>query len=103
MTSLFTLEKEADAERLTTLLAESNTATVRQRAAEILGDLDIPDDEVVESLTTAAQDDDDAGVRAAAIDALDQREAVELLISAIVGEEVGGRRAEALIDALSSD
>ncbi|WP_049970236.1 HEAT repeat domain-containing protein [Haladaptatus cibarius] len=108
MTSLFTLEKEADAERLTTLLADSNTDTVRQRSAEILGDLDVPDDEVVESLTAAAQDDPDAGVRAAAIDALDQREAVEQLISAIVGEEISGSqaewaRAEALTDALSSD
>ncbi len=108
MTSLFTLEKEADVERLTTLLEESNTNTVRQRAAEILGDLDVPDDEVVESLTLAAQDDDDANVRAAAIDALDQREAVEQLISAIVGEEIGGSRAEwaraeELTDALTSD
>lgn len=107
MTSLFTLEKEADAERLVRLLTESNNDTVRQRAAEILGDLDVPDDEVVDSLTTAAQDDSNGAVRAAAIDALDQREAVEQLIAAIVGEEVQGSRAEwaraeELTDALTS-
>nr|WP_255665850.1 HEAT repeat domain-containing protein [Haladaptatus sp. DYF46] len=104
---MFTLEKEADAERLVKLLTESSNDTVRQRAAEILGDLDVPDDEVVDSLTTAAQGDSNGAVRAAAIDALDQREAVEQLIAAIVGEEVHGSRAEwaraeELTDALTS-
>ena len=108
MTSLFTLEKENDVDELTSVLEDSNNEGVRRRAAEILGGVDAPDVEVVDSLTAAAQEDDDGDVRAAAIDALDQREAVEELITAIVGEEITGgqaewARAEELTNALSSD
>ncbi|RBI64029.1 HEAT repeat domain-containing protein [halophilic archaeon] len=108
MTSLFTLEKENDVDELTSVLEASDNEGVRRRAAEILGDVDAPDEEVVDSLTVAAREDDDARVRAAAIDALDQREAVEQLITAIVGEEVDGgqaewARAEELTNALTSE
>jgi len=62
----------------------------------------------VDSLVTAAQQDDSDGVRAAAIDALDQRHAVEKLVAALTGEEVPTEgaewaRAEALVETLSAE
>ncbi|WP_132060341.1 HEAT repeat domain-containing protein [Halorussus amylolyticus] len=108
MTSLFELEKSGDVDQLTSLLANSNSEAVRRRAAEILGDAEGRRDVVDNALVTAAQGDDSAGVRAAAIDALDQRHAVEKLIAALSGEEVSEEgadwaRAEALVGSLTAD
>lgn len=88
MTSLFTLEKEGDVETLVQLLRESDSPAVRKRAAEILGDLDETDDSAINRLVESAQSDPDGGVRAAAIDALDQQREVEQLIAAMSGEEI---------------
>ncbi len=108
MTSLFELEKTGDVDQLTSLLATSNSEPVRRRAADILGEVDAPDEEVLDPLVTAVQNDDSEAVRAAAIDALDQRHAVERLVAALTGEEVptdGAEwaRAEALVETLSAD
>ena len=108
MTSLFELEKTGDVDQITSLLTDSNSEPVRRRAAEILGDVDTPDEEVVGPLVTAAQQDDSDDVRAAAIDALDQRHAVEELVAALTGDEIptdGAEwaRAEALVETLSAD
>jgi HEAT repeat protein len=108
VTSLFELEKTGDVGQLTSLLTDSNSEPVRRRAAEILGEVDAPDEEVVDSLVTAAQQDDSDGVRAVAIDALDQRHAVEELVAALTGEEVPTEgaewaRAEALVETLSAE
>ena len=108
MTSLFELEKTGDADELTSLLKNSSNEAVRRRAAEILGDVDAPDELVLDPLVAAAREDDSDGVRAAAIDALDQRHAVEKLIGAISGEEVPTEgaewaRAEALVESLTAD
>ncbi|MFC7080010.1 HEAT repeat domain-containing protein [Halorussus caseinilyticus] len=108
MTSLFELEKTGDVDKLTTLLTQSNSEPVRQRSADILGEVDAEDHEVVDPLVTAAQSDDSEAVRAAAIDALDQRHEVERLVAALTGEEIptdGAEwaRAEALVETLSAD
>ncbi|WP_135829021.1 HEAT repeat domain-containing protein [Halorussus halobius] len=108
MTSLFELEKTEDVTQLTSLLRNSNSEPVRRRAAEILGGVDADGEPVVDQLVTAAREDDSDAVRAAAIDALDQRHAVEELVTALTDEEVptdGAEwaRAEALVESLSSD
>ncbi|PSP55909.1 phycocyanin alpha phycocyanobilin lyase [Halobacteriales archaeon QS_1_67_19] len=108
MTSLFELEKTGDVTELTSLLESSSNEAVRRRAAEILGDADAPDEEVLSPLVAAAREDDSESVRAAAIDALDQRHAIEELISALTDQEVptdGAEwaRAEALVESLSAD
>ena len=108
MTSLFELEKTGDADELTSLLTNSNSEAVRRRAAEILGDVEASDKYVLDPLVAAARGDDSDEVRAAAIDALDQRQAVEKLIGAISGEEVetdGAEwaRAEMLVKSLTAE
>ena len=112
MTSLFHLEKEGDIDQLTKLLRKSENEAVRGRAAEILGDVDVREEEeenrVVFSLIGAVEDDDSDVVRAAAIDALDTREAIEELITAIAGEKIATEgaewvKAEAFVEALTSD
>ncbi|WP_115863530.1 HEAT repeat domain-containing protein [Halorussus litoreus] len=108
MTSLFELEKTEDVTQLTSLLRDSSSDAVRRRAAEILGEVDADGEPVVDPLVSAAQQDDSDDVRAAAIDALDQRHAVEELVAALTGEEVptdGAEwaRAEALVESLSAE
>lgn len=108
MTSLFTLEKQGDVESLTNLLRASDNEAVRKRAAEILGDIDETDDTAINRLVEVAQSDPNGGVRAAAIDALDQQEAVEKLIVAMTGEEFEAEgadwaKADVFIGALGAD
>lgn len=108
MTSLFELEKTGDVDKLTSLLTNSNSEPVRQRAADILGEVDAPDRDVVNPLVTVVQQDESDDVRAAAIDALDQRHAIEELVGELTGEEVPTEgaewaRAEALVETLSAN
>ncbi|WP_435174403.1 HEAT repeat domain-containing protein [Halorussus sp. AFM4] len=108
MTSLFELEKTGDVDQLTSLLTNSNSEPVRRRAADILGEVEAEDYEVLDPLVKAAQSDESEAVRAAAIDALDQRHAVEKLVAALTGEEVPTEgaewaRAEALVETLGAD
>jgi len=108
VTSLFELEKTGDVTQLTSLLRNSDSEAVRRRAAQILGGVDADGEPVVDTLVTAATEDDSDDVRAAAIDALDQRHAVEELVSALSDDEVPTEgaewaRAEALVDSLSSN
>ncbi|WP_134672099.1 HEAT repeat domain-containing protein [Halorussus marinus] len=108
MTSLFELEKTGETDEIVSLLKNSNNEAVRRRAAEILGDMDGNEQVVEDALVKAVEGDDSDGVRAAAIDALDQRHAVERLIGALSDEEVPTEgaewaRAEALVDLLSAD
>lgn len=108
MTSLFTLEKRGDIESLTKLLRASDNEAVRKRAAEILGDLDATDETAINRLVEVAQADPDGGVRAAAIDALDQQDAVEQLIAAMTDREIDTdgadwAKADAFVGALGAD
>lgn len=107
MTSLFTLEKQGDVEALTGLLRGSDSEAVRKRAAEILGDLEATDATAINRLVEVAQSDPDGGVRAAAIDALDQQDAVEQLVAAMAEVEVDAdgadwARADAFVEALGA-
>jgi HEAT repeat protein len=107
VTSLFTLEKRGDVEALAKLLRESDSEAVRKRAAKILGGLDETDDTAVNRLVAVAQSDPDGGVRAAAIDALDQQGAVEQLVTAMSGSGIDAESAEwanadALVEALGA-
>jgi len=108
VTSLFELEKTGETDEIVSLLQNSGNEAVRRRAAEILGDVDGNDQVVEDALVTAVEGDDSDAVRAAAIDALDQRHAVERLIGALSDEEVPTEgaewaRAEALVELLSAD
>jgi len=108
VTSLFELEKTGETDEIVSLLNNSGNEAVRRRAAEILGDVDGNDQVVEDALVKAVEGDDSDAVRAAAIDALDQRHAVERLIGALSDEEVPTEgaewaRAEALVELLSAD
>lgn len=72
---LYELARDAETTRLVAYLKRGRTAQVRRRAAEVLGDLaDSPtyetEDEVVEALIQAVQEEDDDSVRARAADSL---------------------------------
>ncbi|MFC3476248.1 HEAT repeat domain-containing protein [Halobacterium litoreum] len=106
MPSLYGLERSGDVEKLVELLQESGKETVRQRAAEILGNLDEPGSEGIDALVDAMSDEDEV-VRAEAIDALTQQEAVDALMKGL-GQEVPDSgatwaQAEVFVENLSSD
>ncbi|MCD2204995.1 HEAT repeat domain-containing protein [Halobacterium sp. KA-6] len=82
MPSLYGLERSGDVEKLVELLRESEKETVRRRAAEILGNLDDPGSEGLDALVEAMSDEKPA-VRAEAIDALTNQEAVEALMQGL--------------------
>jgi len=104
--SLYGLERSGDVEKLVELLRESDNETIRRRAAEILGDLDDPESAGIDALVGAMSDESET-VRAAAIDALTQQEAVEALMKGL-GQEVpdsgaSWAQAEAFVENLASD
>lgn len=71
--SLYTLARDGDMEQLTDTAKNSDSAAVRRRAAEMLGDVGDPeDDRTVDVLIHLARDDDEDAVRAAAVDGLDE-------------------------------
>lgn len=82
MTSLYTLEKDEDHDQLISMLRESNKPTIRKRAAEILGEIE-SHKEATDALVGAVKSDEDASVRAAAIDALSNLQAIEALLRAL--------------------
>ncbi|CAM2926244.1 MULTISPECIES: HEAT repeat domain-containing protein [Halobacterium] len=106
MPSLYGLERSGDVEKLVELLQESEKETVRRRAAEILGNLDEPEPEGIQALVDAMSDDDES-VRAAAIDALTQQEAVDALMRGLDQEvpDSGATwaQAEAFVENLESE
>ena len=94
--SLYQLERDGDRGELLEVLERSDNPAIRRRAAEILGDLAesedddpagddaaVDDGDVVEVLVEIADEDPDQGVRAAAVDALDQhgQPALERLVA----------------------
>jgi HEAT repeat protein len=102
---LYGLERAGDVGKLVELLQESEKETVRRRAAEILGNLDEPGSEGLQALVDAMSDDDET-VRAAAIDALTQQEAVDALMQGLGNEvpESGATwaQAEAFVESLAA-
>ncbi|WP_418281304.1 HEAT repeat domain-containing protein [Halorubrum sp. DTA98] len=91
--SLYQHAREGNVERLRDALG-SDSAAVRRRAGEFLGELSDADEQAtIDALLRAATDDEDPQVRGAAVDALEEigHEAVEQLLA----ELTGGQRAEA--------
>lgn len=109
--SLYHLEKDGDVETLTRHLAGSESESVREHAAEILGEVGTAsDDAVVEALVEAAHADESEQVRGAAIDALDRlgQTALEGLLAELPGIDVDPGQAdwaaaEGFVQALSTD
>lgn len=91
--SLYRYAREGNVERLRDALG-SDSAAVRKRALELLGDLaDEEDQATIDALLHAATSDEDDRVRGAAIDALDAigQAAVEQFLA----EATGGKESEA--------
>jgi HEAT repeat protein len=91
--SLYQYARDGNAERLRDALG-SDSAAVRRRAAEFLGEVSEEEDQAtVDALLRAATKDDDDEVRAAAVDALDElgQAALEQLLSELTG--TGGSEA----------
>lgn len=106
MPSLYTLEKDQNHDQLITLLRESDNATIRKRAAEILGEIE-SHKEATDALVGAVKSDENSSVRAAAIDALSNLEAIESLLRAL-GKDVANdgaqwAQAESFVSDLSDD
>ena len=83
MPSLFGLERDGDVEKLIEVVRASDNPTVRERAAEILGNLDETDTAGIEALIEVVQTDESDAVRAAAIDALTSLDAINGLLEAL--------------------
>ncbi|MFB6109747.1 MAG: HEAT repeat domain-containing protein [Halodesulfurarchaeum sp.] len=107
MPSLFGLARDGNVEGLIEVLANSDNPSVRERAAEILGNLEATDEEGVEALVEAVRNDGSEAVRAAAIDALTALDAVDGLLEALgrdVPEDAANwAKAETFVEDLSAD
>ena len=85
--SLYQHARDGNAERLRDAIG-SDSAAVRRRAAEFLGEVGDPDEQAtVDALLRAATTDEDGEVRGAAVDALDEigGGALEQLLSELTG------------------
>jgi HEAT repeat protein len=107
--SLYQLEKDGDTDSLVDHLKLSDNPAIRQRAAEILGDVVDDEPQAVDALVRTAKEDDDEAVRGAAIDALDAigSEAIERLVAEMAGVDGADGadwvRAEAFVQTLAAD
>jgi HEAT repeat protein len=106
--SLYQLEKDGDVDALLDHLKLSDSASIRERAAELLGDVVEDEPQAIDGLVGAARTDDAAAVRRAAIDALDAigADAIERLVAEMAGVDADGAdwlRAEAFVGTLSAD
>lgn len=108
--SLYQLARDGETDELLNHLWESESPAVRQRAAELLGELGVEDDdELVRGVVEAARTDDDSDVRAAAIDALDDigPAAIDRLLVELTGVDTDEApdwvRAERFAKALRAD
>jgi HEAT repeat protein len=90
--SLYQLARDGATDELAAYLSKSDTAAVRARAAELLGDAADTDEDAVEALITAAADDSAPAVRGAAVDALDQlgQRPLEALVAELADVDPGG-------------
>jgi HEAT repeat protein len=93
--SLYELERAGATEELSQLALESDSAAVRRRAAQSLGELEADETGVIEALVELVDTDPDGAVRAAAVDALDRigEHALERLVEELAGVELPDGRA----------
>ncbi len=85
--SLYQYARDGNAERLRDALGSDSDA-VRKRAAEFLGEIcDVDDQATIDGLLRVATTDENAEVRGAAVDALDEvgQEALEQLLAELTG------------------
>lgn len=106
--SIYQLERDGDVDELRKLLEGSDSSAVRGRAANALGEIAVEEERGVGVLLRTAVEDDDAHVRAAAIDALDEigGGALRRLFAELSGVEIhdgDGLPVEVLVDALDDD
>jgi len=104
--SVFQLERDGDVDGLVETVMGSDNPSVRGRAVEALGGFEDSNGQVVNTLVDVAVDDDDAAVRANAIDALDQLglDAIErLLIAATDADRSANVGPETFIEQLSAE
>ncbi|MFW6458455.1 MAG: HEAT repeat domain-containing protein [Halodesulfurarchaeum sp.] len=107
MPSLFDLERNEDVPTLIEVLQQSDNPTIRERAAEILGNLEETGEEGIEALVETVHSDESESVRAAAIDALTALDAIDALLDAL-GREIPEsaatwKKAESIVSDLSAD
>ena len=89
--SLYDLARSGDIDGLEEMLLESDSAAVRKRACELIGEVATTEDtDVVETLVSVAITDDSGAVKAAAVDGPDEigAEAVEELLVEITGDKI---------------
>ncbi|MDY6819648.1 MAG: HEAT repeat domain-containing protein [Halobacteriales archaeon] len=107
--SLYQLSMDGDTETILEYLQQSDEPQLRERAAELLGDLEAADPKVTDELVRVARTDPDDTVTAAAIDALNQigLEAVEKLIARMTDSDFDANadwaKVQAFVKALSAD
>jgi HEAT repeat protein len=110
--SLYEYERTGDAQKLISLLRNSDNVEVRRRTAEALGRLEDHDDraDIVNALVQVADEDDADAVVAAAIDALDEQgqDALEKLMTTMANVELDEGaadwvKAKAFVRALDAD
>jgi HEAT repeat protein len=94
-TFLYELQRDGETSKLVSYLKLGEKPVVRRRAAEILGDFDDlqqdhEQEAVVQGLITTVKEDDDASVRARAIDALYRhgQDTLERLVTELSGFDV---------------
>ncbi len=107
MPSLFNLERRGDVESLVEIITGSDNPTVRERAAEILGDIEDTGEEGIDALIEVVQEDESEAVRAAAIDALTSLDAINGLLEAlgrdIPDDAADWAKAESFVEDLSAE
>jgi len=89
--SLYDLARSGDIDGLEEMLLESDSPAVRKRACELLGEIATTEEmDAIETLVSVAVTDESGGVKAAAVDGLDEigAEAVEELLVEITGEKI---------------
>lgn len=89
--SLYDLARSGDVDGLEEMLLESDSAAVRKRACELLGEVATTDDtDTIETIVSVAVTDESGAVKASAVDGLDEigAEAVEELLVEITGEKI---------------
>jgi len=110
--SLYEYERTGNAQKLISLLRNSDNGEVRRRAAEALGRLEEHDDraDIINALVQVADEDESGAVVAAAIDALDEQgqDALEKLMTVMADVELDEGaadwvKAKAFVRALGAD
>jgi HEAT repeat protein len=97
--SLYQLERERDIDELVKTLRRSDNPSIRRRAAEIIGGLFESDDVDESDLLLESETENELGIQMATEDGSDAESVVDVLVSVVANDKNEGVRAAA-IDAL---